>query len=350
MQPLPYSAVVEVIPSDEREQIQQVIETLRALLAEGQRSSGLRQRDVHVKSHGCPHAQFQVIPNLPEELRQGLFQTVRVFPAVMRFSSSSPWPKPDAIPDARGVAIKIQDIQGDFLRIGATDPSAQDFVMINRPAFIAKDVQDYLRIQRARLHAGRRPGAVVTALTGGSWNPRKWRWREMLTTATLLTQFLKHPASQTYYSMVPIRYGDYVAKYRLQLASPTPGTSLRRLKDLATQADAFQLMLAETLRTSDLRLEFQVQLWTSLKSMPIEDASIRWSEIQSSFRTVAHVLIPLQELDFSPQGRGDGLAFSVWNALEAHRPLGGINRVRRAAYETSATWRGCQPPQDGGRG
>ena len=33
------------------------------------------------------------------------------------------------------------------------------------------------------------------------------------------------------------------------------------------------------------------------------------------------------------------LAFNVWHALAAHRPLGGINRVRRWAYPVSSAWR-----------
>ena len=33
------------------------------------------------------------------------------------------------------------------------------------------------------------------------------------------------------------------------------------------------------------------------------------------------------------------LAFNVWHALAVHRPLGGINRVRRLAYPVSSAWR-----------
>ncbi len=33
------------------------------------------------------------------------------------------------------------------------------------------------------------------------------------------------------------------------------------------------------------------------------------------------------------------LAFNVWNGLAAHRPLGGINRARKAAYRMSADYR-----------
>lgn len=75
--------------------------------------------------------------------------------------------------------------------------------------------------------------------------------------------------------------------------------------------------------------------------MPVEDATVEWPEAQSPFRTVAHLEIRQQDLATSSFGLGDNLSFNVWNALPAHRPLGGINRVRRAAYQLSANWRGA---------
>lgn len=325
--PIPYSPGVEAIPPDEEGDIQRVIAVMRELLARDEKTCGLRRRDVHVKSHGCPVAQFHVLPGLPDELRQGLFAEEQLFPAVVRFSSSSPWLKPDVVPDARGVAIKIQRV---------SDTSGQDFIMINQPAFIARNVKDYLQIQRARLHSG----AVIETLTGGSWDPWRWHWRELLITTRALVQIPRHPACHTYYSMVPIRFGNYVAKYRLRLLSRLPATSFFLFQTLVTHADAFRIMLAETLRTTALTFEFQVQLQTNSKTMPIEDASVVWPEAESSFQTVAHLLVPRQELDAVLQGLGDKLSFSVWNAVNDHRPLGGINRVRKAAYEVSASWRG----------
>jgi len=328
--PIPYSPDVEVIPPGEEEDIQRVIAVMQELLARDERFSGIRRRDVHVKSHGAPVAQLQILPGLPDELRQGLFAEERHYPAVTRFSSSSPWPKPDAVPDARGVAIKIQEVPGALV---------QDFVLINQPAFIARDVKDYLRIQQARLA----PRAVGETLTGGNWDPRQWHWRELLTTASILTQIPRHPACQIYGSMVPIRFGNFIAKYRFRLLSRLPATSLRLLQKLATHADALRIALAETLGATALTFEFQVQLQTNPETMPIEDASVIWPEVESPFQTVAHVLMPRQELDTAPQGLGDELSFSVWNAMSDHRPLGGINRVRKTAYEVSAAWRALRP-------
>ena len=86
--------------------------------------------------------------------------------------------------------------------------------------------------------------------------------------------------------------------------------------------------------------DFQVQLRTSEETMPIEDVTIEWPENQSPYRTVARLVLPRQDIALLlQQDDYRNLAFNVWHALAAHRPLGGINRVRRAAYPVSAAWR-----------
>ncbi|MGE0378463.1 MAG: hypothetical protein AB7Q45_23900 [Planctomycetaceae bacterium] len=105
-------------------------------------------------------------------------------------------------------------------------------------------------------------------------------------------------------------------------------------------ADALRLALEETLRTQEVLFEFQVQLRTSERTMPIEHATVEWPERESPYRTVAHLLLPRQDIAASHQEEGcKRLSFNVWNSFTAHRPLGGINRVRRFAYDISSAWR-----------
>jgi hypothetical protein len=63
---------------------------------------------------------------------------------------------------------------------------------------------------------------------------------------------------------------------------------------------------------------------------------------------VATLTIAAQDVD-SPEGRAlaaqcEAMAFSPWNALAEHRPLGGINRLRRAVYLASQARRGAMGP------
>jgi hypothetical protein len=339
--PLPYTDDIETIPTDEADDIQRVVQALESLLAQSKSKSGQFRADVHVKTHGYAQGELRVLPNLPGELAQGLFEQMGVHRAVVRFSNASSQAQADAIPDGRGMAIKVLDVKGELLSPDDPGARAQDFVMINHPVFFARNVKDYLRIEQVLAEADDSPLSTLQGvLTGGDWNPLHWHWREMLTVARIAGQLPSHPASNTYFSMAPIRFGSYVAKYRAKPAGDRLDSYLDLARQLGSQADAMRLALEATLRTQEVLFEFQVQLRTSEQTMPIEDASREWPESDSPYRTVAHLLLPRQEIaTLREQDAFKNLAFNVWHALAAHRPLGGINRVRRSAYALSSARR-----------
>ena len=345
--PLPYADDVETIPPDEADDIQRVVQALELILARSQTKSGQFRADVHVKTHGYAHGEFRVLPNLPDELGQGLFEHEGIHPAVVRFSNSASQSQIDAIPDGRGMSIKVLAVEGDMVLVDERRGQTQDFVMINHPVFFARNVKDYLRLEQVLVQADDSSLATLQgALTGGDWNPLHWHWREMLAVARIAGQLPAHPASNTYFSMAPIRFGKYVAKYRSKPAGDRLDSYLDLVKQLGTKADAMRLALEETLRTQEALFEFQVQLRTSEQTMPVEDASIAWPESESPYRTVAHLLLPRQEIALLHQQEAyKNLSFNVWHALAAHRPLGGINRVRRPAYALSSAWRRRQPEE-----
>ena len=87
--------------------------------------------------------------------------------------------------------------------------------------------------------------------------------------------------------------------------------------------------------------EVRVQLATDPQKMPIEDATILWPEEESPYVTVGHLRAEPQ-VGWSRALSGlidDGMAFSPWHGLAAHRPLGAIMRARKPAYEMSAGFR-----------
>ncbi|MEI8017917.1 MAG: catalase family protein [Schlesneria sp.] len=339
--PLPYQDDVETIPRDEADDIQTVIRYLQAILKNTQRKTHEFRADVHVKTHGYAHAELRVLPNLPDELAQGLFEQEGAHEAVVRFSNASSQIQPDAVPDGRGMAIKVYDVTGETILVDGPRGPTQDFVMINHPVFFARNVKDYLRLEKIIATSEENVlDAAQQTITAGNWNPLYWHWHEMLTAAAIVGKLPTHPASQTYFTMSPIRFGNYVAKCRVKPIGDLQTTYLNLITKLATESDAMRLVLEETLRNQELLFEFQVQLRTSEKTMPIEDPTIEWPESESPYQTVGHLLLPRQ--DISPmreQTAFKNLAFNVWHALAAHRPLGGINRARRYAYQTSANWR-----------
>ena len=74
--------------------------------------------------------------------------------------------------------------------------------------------------------------------------------------------------------------------------------------------------------------------------MPIEDASVIWDEAVSPFIPVARLTIENQDLS-SDQAMSacEHLSFNPWQSLAEHRPLGGINRVRKRIYADLAAFR-----------
>ncbi|HUQ70289.1 MAG TPA: catalase family protein [Planctomycetaceae bacterium] len=340
LSPLPYTSDAESVPYDEAVDIEKILQLIQRALQEKERRTGTRQRDVHVKMHGCATSLFQVLNDLPLELRQGLFQEPKSYPASVRFSNSSPVALADAVPDGRGMAIQVENIAGEFLPAWNPTAPTQDFVMVNHPVFIARDVKDYFRLQVARLESESHPlRGPAGALTNGSWNPAQWKWREAWSAVQVALQPPSHPLANTYYSMVPIRFGDYIAKYRVRLKT----NNQHKLRGNALLAvmrkrDGLRDVLEQSIRLQEVVFEFQVQLRTSAQTMPIEDATVRWPEGVSPYQTVAALTLPIQDITAHRQA-GERRSFSVWHALEAHRPLGGINRVRRQAYALSASWR-----------
>src|SRR3954451_14122532 len=108
--PLFYSDEVETIPSDQAENIEQILEILGKLLKRRFEVTGHYRRDVHVKSHGCVRGEFRVLENLPADLSQGLFARPGAYTAFVRFSNSAPWVQPDVVPDGRGLAIQVEGV------------------------------------------------------------------------------------------------------------------------------------------------------------------------------------------------------------------------------------------------
>jgi hypothetical protein len=82
------------------------------------------------------------------------------------------------------------------------------------------------------------------------------------------------------------------------------------------------------------RFAFRVQRQVADANMPIEDASIEWSESRSPYVPVAEIAIPAQRFSSEEQNEFcENLSFNPWHALPAHRPIGGLNRARLRLYD-----------------
>ncbi len=63
---------------------------------------------------------------------------------------------------------------------------------------------------------------------------------------------------------------------------------------------------------------------------------------ESPYVTVAHIRVaPQTSWNAAKEKRiDDGMVFSPWHGVAAHRPLGGVMRARKMPYEMSSRFRG----------
>jgi hypothetical protein len=109
--------------------------------------------------------------------------------------------------------------------------------------------------------------------------------------------------------------------------------------------DALTQALGAGLQSAAALFDFKVQKQTDPVAMPVEDVSIEWNEGDSVPVTVAMLSIPPQHVDGSGElaARCESLSFNPWHALAEHRPIGGMNRLRRLVYLASVQERRGAP-------
>ncbi len=277
----------------------------------GSAAGGQAHRDAHPKEHGCVRARFAVLPDLPPAMRVGVFAEPRTFQAWIRFSNGSGTPRPDAVGDGRGMAIKLLGVAG-------SPSSTQDLIMINHPTFFVKDAVDYVAFQSA---------SNPLRFFFPGLNPLAFRLRELWNASAITRRKVANPLNTRYWSMTPYLYGETPCKYSVR-PTGTPSSFI----DTASP-DFLRDNLARQLSVGEAAFDFQVQLRTR-PAMPIEDPRIEWDEGAAPFVTVARIVIPAQEFATPERDAfGEALSFTPWHGLAEHRPLGGINRVRRSVYE-----------------
>lgn len=298
----------EVVPETETADIAATIELIERHVREAARG-GVARRDAHAKGHGCVRAEFQVLGNLPAELRVGFFAHPHRYPALIRFSNGASVMAADKQGDSRGMAIKLLDVAD-------SSSGTQDFVLVDHAVFVVRNVADYRELQAA---------SPQWRFFAPSWNPFRLRLHELLLTLAIQRQVVRNPLSQRYWSMTPFAFGGGVCKFSARPAGPP--SSFQTTEEANFLHDNLERHLA----AGSASFDFMVQLRTQPEKMPIEDPTIDWPEDLSPFHNMATITIPSQPL--VEAGFCENLSFTPWHSVPEHRPLGGLNRARRAVYE-----------------
>jgi hypothetical protein len=304
-------------PAIEEELIRLTTEVTRARRDES--GDSLVRRFNQSKTVACTDAEL-VVDDLPEALAVGLFARPERYAAKLRFANATQLDDREA--DVRGLSLKVLDVPG--AQSASTDRSGgvQDFTFNNYPALFAGTPQDFLRF-------------VEATATGRLW----WffvRHPASLLIALRARSHPENPLAERYHSTTPYRFGGADTAVKFAVESCAPSSYPPRGDD----PDYLRAALGATLATGGACLSLMVQLQTDPDRMPVEDASIVWPEGLSPFRKVAEIRIPAQRIDAASElTECEAMTFNPWNTLAAHRPLGGINRVRQRLYEELGIFR-----------
>ncbi|MEM7743442.1 MAG: hypothetical protein AAF409_07000 [Pseudomonadota bacterium] len=385
---------VEVVPEGEDKLIRESVKLTFALQERRKAAQkGEVLRGVHPKSHGCLIARFTVSPKLRKRNRVGIFAVPgRTFKAKIRLSNASTSIAPDM--DAgqngsRGFAMKIMEA-GKRALLKDQGAVNQDFLMINTPEFAFANVADY---HRAMLALMADPAGIDGAayflpaklLQLGLMDPKgkllRPRGEEPPELATLRATFqhlattplfkdfgpvemagtlksaqvlgkilattVRNPLEVGYFAASPVRFGPRrIARFSVEpLGGPVPQAPISPQEVEALGPDFLAKAVAETMATgAALTLRFKAQIMHPVelegRSELIEDATVAWDP--EEFQPVELGKITIDPSD-QPADLVDACKtdrFSPWHCLPAHEPVGGINRLRKPVYETSANHRG----------
>ncbi|MFD4401037.1 hypothetical protein [Kitasatospora sp. NPDC058478] len=282
---------------------------------------GATGRAAHAKHAGLVKITFAVEPDLPANLRVGVFARPHTYEGWLRFSSGNGTPQSDDVKDLRGAAIKLHDVPGE--RIPESDePTTQDFILLNTPAIPLGTVKLF--------------HDVITL------EPAKFAAKTLTTHPHVLAGLAKavitptSPADIPYWSNTASLLGpDQVVKYALVPTSPytSPGREKHQDHYLSDH-------LQEHLSQTDATFDFMVQLRTDPDTMPVEDIAVEWSTDRAPLVKVATLTIPRQEFRTAARNQlAEELTFSIAHALQDHRPIGAVARARIHIYGHMATWR-----------
>ena len=372
---------LEKPPQGEAEQIAATAALMEALLTKRYKEKPPFRRGVHPKDHGCVEATFTVLETLAPEHRVGVFRKPgETFRAAIRFSNAAPLVLPDCLPEfdkdgkpimrpdgkplrthgSRGMAIKLYDVNGPRLTPNDKERT-QDFLMINQPFFAFANAQDYRDLNQIILEDGEKPDRYFKERFANAAKDKAAAARAQ-TTFKIFENIKRgtkdapyqapplSPLDNSYFGAAPFLFGEGRAmRFAARPVNPKTGDVGTAVDD----ADYLRKAMLERLARADgkdICFDFQIQLRSADRIDPeldIEDACRAWDDPADKWITVARIAIPPQDITTPERTEFcEKLFYTPWHGLADHRPLGGINRLRKDVYDRSAKLRSCPVSPD----
>ena len=151
-------------------------------------------RGQHPKGHGCVEATFTILPDIPSDLKVGIFKVPENYKALIRFSNGRSASGPE--PDVHGTAIKVSGVEGKKALPGDTS-DAQDFILIDNETFFVRDAETMLGFMTAKTAAAKDPNAMKAFAAQSPNNQRT------VGLAGKIRKLVSSPLVIAYWSTVP---------------------------------------------------------------------------------------------------------------------------------------------------
>jgi hypothetical protein len=273
-------------------------------------------RPVFRRTHGVAHGTLVVRPDLPDELRVGVFAQKGEYPAWVRFSSDIQPGSPDYKGGPAGIGIKLFGVEGPKVMEPDEDATTQDFILQSHDVFFVDNATDMCRVSQDF-------DAFVKT------HPKTLEILDDMN--IVVNSVLETP----YWGVLPTHFGpDRYCKYKIEPEVVPPGSG-----EPLDYDDPFYLRgdLHTRLKNGEARLRFLVQMRTDPAQMPLDEATVRWSEELSPPIHVATLVLPRQDLNTRGQAEyGENLAINTWHTLAEHQPVGSLAEARKVTYRASA--------------
>lgn len=340
--PVPFSPAIETVQADEPATARELAKTMLSIAEKTYADSGHAMRSVHAKSHGLIEARVEILDDLPPELAQGIFAKPRTYDAMIRLSTTPGDLLHDSVSTPRGIALKIMDVDGERLA-GSETSTNQDFVMVNGKEFNSPSGKDFLKNLKLLAATTDRMEGTKEFLAGilkKVEGALETFGTESAKLKTLGGNPETHILGESFFSQLPLRHGSYIAKYAIVPASDNLKALTGTTLDTSEDANIIRHKVLDFFASQTAVWHLQAQLCTDIESMPIEGID-PWDEAKSPFVTIARILAAPQSTWSEERAKAvdDGMHFSPWNGVVAHQPLGSIMRLRKLAYERSASFR-----------
>lgn len=224
----------------------------------------------------------------------------------------------NSLPDIRGFALKILDVEGEGALGGTADH--QDFLMINQDRSPFANAREFLDFMEAAT-----PGQLSGVLHFFKAYGPVGGFARLRDLFGMLGKKFAGFAAERFDTVVPLCCGPYAVRVRLKpVGNPPPAA---RSKDIAED-------MRERLAVGSLHWDLELQFFVDEKPTPIEGASGPWRADETPIVTVGRLTLPQQGGEAAAV-EAEAARFDPWSGLAAHRPLGEIMRARKVAYYAS---------------